>query len=60
MWQSARGPVLDMIRFFLVLTYIWKEDVEKISKVPMSPRNVNPARAITLLVGITYYCTIFS
>ena len=35
---------------FLVFTYIWQEDVAKISKVPGAPRNVNPVRE---------YCTIF-
>ena len=32
---------------FLVYTYVWLEDVAKISKVPGAPRNVNPAWAIT-------------
>ena len=36
---------------FLVFTYIWLKDVEKISKVPSALRNVNPTRAITWLVG---------
>ena len=43
----------------LVFTYIWLKDVKKISKVPSAPRNMNPARAITWLVGVTIYCTIF-
>ena len=42
---------------FLVFTYIWLKDGEKISKVPSAPRNVNPARTITWLVGVTIYCT---
>ena len=45
---------------FLVFVYIWLKDVEKISKVLCAPRNVNPARAITWLVGVTLYCTIFT
>ena len=44
---------------FLVFTNIWLKDVEKISKVPSAPRNVNPARAITWLVGVPTHCTIF-
>ena len=38
---------------FLVFIYIWQKDVEKISKVPSASRNVNPALAITWLVGVT-------
>ena len=48
-----------MVRLFLVFTYIWQEDVAKISEVPGAPRNVNPARAMTWLVGVTNYCTMF-
>ena len=44
---------------FLVFTYFWQKDVEKISKVPRAPRNVNPAGAITWLVGVAIYFTIF-
>ena len=33
---------------FLVYTYVWQENVAKIFEVPGAPRNVNPARAITL------------
>ena len=38
-------------RFFFFgihLFNIWQEDIAKIPKVPGAPRNVNPARAITL------------
>ena len=48
-----------MVRLLLVFTYIWQEDVAKISKVPGAPRNENPARAITWLVGVSNCCTIF-
>ena len=43
---------------FLVFTYIWLKDDEKISKVPSAPDNVNPARAITWLVGVPIHRTI--
>ena len=44
---------------FVVFTYIWQEDVAKISKVPGAPRNVNSARAITSRLGVTFYCIVF-
>ena len=44
---------------FLVVAYILKEDVAKISKVSEISRNVNPARTIAGLVDETNYCTIF-
>ena len=46
-----------MVKHILVFTHI----VEIILKVPGAPatRNVNPAQAITWLVGETIYCTIF-
>ena len=38
------GPHSQMVRpFFLVFTYIWPEDVAKISKVSGAPQNVNLA-----------------
>ena len=54
----AWGPALRWWAF-LVFTYIWLKVVEKISKVPSALRNVNPTRAITCLVGVTIYSTIF-
>ena len=52
-----------MIGLFVVFAYwpIRQEGVAKILKVPgaPAPRNVNPARAIAWLVGLTIYCTIF-
>ena len=53
------GPRAQMVRLFVVFTYIRQEDVEKISKVPSTQRNVNLARAMTWLVDIAIYCTIF-
>ena len=46
-YQVPRAQVKD---FFC---YIWQEDVAKISKVPEAPGNVNQARVITWLVGVT-------
>ena len=48
---QVASPRSDGETFVLVLTYIWKKDVAKIFKVPRAPRNVNPAAAITWLVG---------
>ena len=56
---QCQGSRAQIVRLFLVITYIWPEDVAKFPKVPGAPRKVNPARAITWLVGITIYCVIF-
>ena len=48
-----------MIRLFLVFTYFWMENVAKIFKVPGAPLNIKPDRAITWLVGLTNYYTLF-
>ena len=42
-----------------MFTYIWQEDVAKISEVPGVPLNVNLARSITWLVSVAIHCTIF-
>ena len=52
------SPRLDG-KTFIVFYYIWQEDVAIIPKVLWDPRKVNPARAITWLVSVTSYCTIF-
>ena len=59
MKHSARGPLSDDKTFFGLhqFNYIWQEDVAKIPKVPGVPLNVNPARAIAWLAGVTIYCT---
>ena len=54
--EYTKGPVLRWKDFFC---YIWQVDVAKCSKVPGAPRNVNQARVITWLVGVTNYCTTF-
>ena len=46
-------PRAQMLKLFLVFTYIWQEDVAKIPNVP-------GAREIAWLVGVTIYCSIFS
>ena len=56
---ECQGPRSQMVRLFLVFTYIWQKDVVKISKVPGALCKVNPARAIAWLVGVIIYCTIF-
>ena len=55
-----RAPLSDGKTFFMVFTYIWEEDVAKISKLPRPPRNINLARSKTWLVSVTNYCTIFN
>ena len=40
---QSQGPRAQMVKLFLVFTYIWQEDVI-IPKVPGAPRIVNPAR----------------
>ena len=52
-------PRSDGETFFLLFIYIWLEDVAEITEVQRAPRNVNPARAITRLIGVAIYCTIF-
>ena len=57
---QCQGPrVYNDGKTFLVFTYIWQEDVAKIFKVLGASHNVNPARSITWLQGVTIYCTIF-
>ena len=59
-WHSTtKGLHAQMVRLFLVFTYVWQEDVAKIFKVPRAPHNINLARARTWLIGVTIYCTIF-
>ena len=43
LYGTVPGPPAQMVRLFLVFTYIWQEDVAKIPKVPGAPCNVNPA-----------------
>ena len=60
---QCQGPRAQMIKLFVVFAYwpIRQEGVAKILKVPGAPApgNVNSARAIAWLVGLTIYCTIF-
>ena len=57
---QCQGPCTHMVRLFLLFMCIWQEDVAKIPEVPGAPRNANPAREITWLVGVTIYCTFFN
>ena len=41
--HSARAPLSDC-KTVLFFTYIWQEDVAKISKIPEAPCNINSAR----------------
>ena len=50
---QCQGPRAHMVRLFLIFIYIWQDNVAKIPKVLGAQRNVNPARAITCLVGAT-------
>ena len=45
----CQKPRAQMVRLFLIFSYIWQEDVAKLPKVPGALRNINPARAITWL-----------
>ena len=58
-WHSTSKEFRAQMVRLLVFTYIWQEDVAKIFKVPRAPHNINLPRAITRLVGVTIYCTIF-
>ena len=43
LWYSSRASRSDGETFF-IFTYIWKEYLAKIPKVPGAQRDVNPAR----------------
>ena len=61
-WRSAiwrRFTCTQKVWLFFVFSCTWQEDVAKIAKVLGVPRNVNPAQAITWLVGVTNYWTNF-
>ena len=59
-WHSTSKRFrAQMVRLFLVFTYIWQEDVAKIFKVPRAPHNKNLAQAISWLIGVTINCAIF-
>ena len=53
LWHStSKGFRAQMVRLFLVFTYVWQEDVAKIFKVQRAPpHNINLAQAITWLIG---------
>ena len=43
-YGTVTGPRAQMVRLFLIFTYIWQKDLAKIPKVPGAQRTVNPAR----------------
>ena len=52
-WRStSKGPRAQMVKIFLVFSYIWQENFANIFKVPRAQHNINLARATTWLVGI--------
>ena len=53
------GAPLSNGKTFFVFTYIWKEDVLKISAVHRAPRNVSLAWSKTWLASLTIYCVPF-
>ena len=57
-WCSARGSMLRWIDIFWYSPMLGRKSSENL-KSTGGPRNINPGRAITWLVGITIYCTIF-
>ena len=44
LYGTVPGPRTQMVRLFFIFTYIWQEDLAKISKLPGAQCNVNPAR----------------
>ena len=52
------GPRAQIMKLFLVFTYIWQKDVAKISKMPRTPCNVDAARQLHAIVSVTIYCNI--
>ena len=56
---QCHGPRAH-IRLFFIFTYIRHKNVGKIPKCQGSKLNVNPAWAITWLVGVTIYCRFFN
>ena len=56
------APHSDNKTFFGLYLFrsFWQEDIAKITKVRRAPRNVNLARSIAWLVGVTIYCIFFN
>ena len=53
-WHStSKGSRAQMVRLFLVFTNLWPQDCAKIFKTPRVQHNINLAREITWLVGVT-------
>ena len=43
-YGAVPEPRAQMVRLYLIFTYIWQEDLAKIPKMPDAQLNVNPAR----------------
>ena len=56
---QCQEPRSLKVRLFALFTNNRQKDVAKIPQMPGALRNVNLARAITWLVGVTISCTIF-
>ena len=50
-YGTGPGPPSQMVRLFLIFTYIWLEDLAKIPKVLTDPARCKSGLAITWLVG---------
>ena len=50
--STSKGSRAQMVRIFLVFSYIWQENFANIFKVPRAPHNINLAGATTWLVGV--------
>ena len=53
-----QGTHTQMVRLFLVFTYIWQKDVPKIPEVQRAPRDLNPAQAMTMVSKRNHLFTI--
>ena len=57
---QCQGPRAHAVRVFFALYPYLEERCCEIPKVPGAPSNVNPALAITWLVGVAIYYTFFN
>ena len=61
---QCQEPHAQIVRLFLVFTYIWQEDVAKVQKChgprARSPTQCKSDPAMTWLVDVTIYCTLFN
>ena len=57
---QCKRPRAQIVKLFFGLHLCLAGKYCKNPKMPVAPLNVNPARAITWLVGVTIYCTFFN